>query len=139
MEGNHHKISPTAVIIAKIRAENTDMLFWKEIYNELVKRKSHARGFTYLLSYLSKLSRKSNSRLASVEGRYLSLNLGIKSLGDCDIIELASGLSPRALEFDNNTYMDIGSSLNPFMPGINSRRAYMNQLNGIEDTKYCIW
>lgn len=42
-------------------------------------------------------------------------------------------------EFDNNTYIDIGSSLNPFMPGINSRRAYMSQLNGIEDTRVCIW
>jgi hypothetical protein len=42
-------------------------------------------------------------------------------------------------EFDNNTFIDIGSSLNPFMPGINSRRAYMNQLVGVVDNKFCIW
>lgn len=43
-------------------------------------------------------------------------------------------------EYDENTYLDIGSSLNPFMPGINSRRAYMNQIyGGAKDTKKCIW
>lgn len=43
-------------------------------------------------------------------------------------------------EFPNNTYLDIGSSLNPFIPGIGSRRAYMNQLaTGVAETKECIW
>lgn len=42
--------------------------------------------------------------------------------------------------YDNNTFIDIGSSLNPFMPGIESRRTYMNQINGGPiDTKKCIW
>lgn len=42
--------------------------------------------------------------------------------------------------YDNNTFIDIGSSLNPFMPGISSRRQYMYQLCGApKDTKKCIW
>ena len=44
------------------------------------------------------------------------------------------------MEYPNNTYIDIGSSLNPFMPGINSRRSYMNQLStGVIDKRVCIW
>lgn len=42
--------------------------------------------------------------------------------------------------YPNNTYIDIGSSLNPFIPGINSRRSYMNQLiTGIKDSRVCVW
>ncbi len=57
----------------------------------------------------------------------------------------ASSLSNMAIhqlykEFPSNTYMDIGSSLNPFMPGIGSRRSYMNQLNTEQVSyKLCIW
>ena len=43
-------------------------------------------------------------------------------------------------DFPNNTYMDIGSSLNPMIPGIGSRRAYMGQLNnGVIQGEPCIW
>ena len=42
--------------------------------------------------------------------------------------------------FPNNTYIDVGSSLNPFMPGIESRREYHKILTNpnfaIEE---CIW
>ncbi|NVM35925.1 MAG: hypothetical protein HWN81_10035 [Candidatus Lokiarchaeota archaeon] len=43
-------------------------------------------------------------------------------------------------KYPENTYMDIGSSLNPFMPGIGSRRRYMNQINAGRITyETCIW
>lgn len=43
-------------------------------------------------------------------------------------------------KFPNNTYMDIGSSLNPFMPGIGSRRNYMRQFySGTINYKPCVW
>lgn len=42
-------------------------------------------------------------------------------------------------QFPNNTYIDIGSSLNPFIPGITSRRAYMNQISSGINMKECIW
>ena len=43
-------------------------------------------------------------------------------------------------DFPDNTYMDIGSSLNPMIPGIGSRRAYMGQLNnGVIQGEPCIW
>jgi hypothetical protein len=42
--------------------------------------------------------------------------------------------------YPNNTFIDIGSSFNPFLKGIESRRAYMDQLyNNQEDTRKCIW
>lgn len=57
----------------------------------------------------------------------------------------ASSLSNMAIhrlfsKFPNNTYMDIGSSLNPFLKGIGSRRNYMNQIN-TNRVSYspCIW
>ena len=40
----------------------------------------------------------------------------------------------------NNTYIDIGSSLNPLLPGIGSRREYMKQLTGdIQQMESCRW
>lgn len=57
----------------------------------------------------------------------------------------ASSLSNMAIHqlyknFPNNTYMDIGSSLNPFIRGIKSRRNYMRQLDsGKVMYKSCIW
>jgi hypothetical protein len=38
-----------------------------------------------------------------------------------------------------NTYIDIGSSLNPFLPGIESRREYMKQLDGSLTMESCRW
>lgn len=43
-------------------------------------------------------------------------------------------------EFPDNTYIDIGSTFNPFIDGIGSRRAYMNQINtGLIEGNPCIW
>ena len=40
----------------------------------------------------------------------------------------------------DNTYIDIGSTLNPLMPGIESRRDYMKQLDDPSiQVKECIW
>jgi len=57
----------------------------------------------------------------------------------------ASSLSNMAIhrlysKHPNNTYMDIGSSLNPLIKGIGSRRNYMRQLDsGQVSYKPCIW
>lgn len=57
----------------------------------------------------------------------------------------ASSLSNMAIhelfsKHPNNTYMDIGSSLNPFIKGIGSRRNYMRQIdNKTTSYKPCIW
>tara|TARA_R110002020_G_scaffold46539_26_gene132454 strand:- start:1928 stop:2743 length:816 start_codon:yes stop_codon:yes gene_type:complete len=43
-------------------------------------------------------------------------------------------------KYPNNTYMDIGSSLNPIIKGIESRRNYMAQLNtGAVGYPPCVW
>lgn len=57
----------------------------------------------------------------------------------------ASSLSNMAIHqlyetYPLNTYMDIGSSLNPFIDGIGSRRNYMKQLDiGSVSYKPCVW
>lgn len=73
-----------------------------------------------------------------------------KWIGENDIknhlfLFAASSLSNMAIhrlynKYPENTYMDIGSSLNPFMPGIGSRRNYMRQINtGRINYKKCVW
>lgn len=43
-------------------------------------------------------------------------------------------------EFPNNTYVDVGSSLNPFIEGIKSRRSYMGQLHTqTVEGNPCVW
>lgn len=56
----------------------------------------------------------------------------------------ASSLSNMAIhqlyrDFPDNTYIDIGSSLNPFIEGIKSRRDYMRVLDGAPEMPKCIW
>jgi hypothetical protein len=67
------------------------------------------------------------------------------NIKDCVFICAASSLSNMIIhqcfsDYPNNTYIDVGSSLNPFIPGIGSRRAYMSQLStGVVDGAGCIW
>jgi len=43
-------------------------------------------------------------------------------------------------EYPNNTYVDIGSALNPFMPGVGGKREYMKQLDNPDlRVRTCIW
>jgi hypothetical protein len=57
----------------------------------------------------------------------------------------ASSLSNMAIHqlyqrFPNNTYIDIGSALNPFVSGIRSTRNYMRQLDSKKvEYEPCIW
>lgn len=71
----------------------------------------------------------------------------IKTKGICNhtFLFAASSLSNMMIHqlfdfCDQNTYIDVGSSLNPFMPGIGSRRAYMSQIvTRTPQGKACIW
>lgn len=102
MERDYSKISHTALIIASFRARYTNMPFSKEIYIEARKHRGHSllEIITPLLAFFVKFFPGTIERLSSLEGRYLAINNAINGLcKDISIIEVASGLSPRSMEF----------------------------------------
>jgi O-methyltransferase involved in polyketide biosynthesis len=108
---DYSKISPTAIMVARLRAKYTDMPYAGDIY-EIVKRRSRPNLFTVsvnLLRRLSGLVSRSIIRIAFFESRYLSVNHLLKRLGDdYVVIEVAAGLSARGLEHfgGNSLYIE---------------------------------
>jgi len=97
MGKGYSKISPTAVFCARMRAKQ-EIPFAKEIIN-LIDTK-----FRDLIEDLPDYGNTLNSKsdfIPFIEGRYYSLNDSLSKLSDAFIIEIASGLSPRSLEFSN--------------------------------------
>ncbi|MHB8084973.1 MAG: class I SAM-dependent methyltransferase [Dehalococcoidia bacterium] len=100
MPEDYEKISPTAVLVALMRARYTDMPYAEEIYSS-VKQMTRPRfkKTPSLFRHLIRFSRGTTGRLAYLEARYLSLNETLNTLDDSyTIVEIASGLSPRGLE-----------------------------------------
>lgn len=97
MEKEYSKISPTAVFCARMRAKQK-LPFSKEIVNLIdTKFKEHVED---LPDYGNTLNSKSDF-IPFIEGRYYSLNDAISNIDNAFIVEIASGLSPRSLEFSN--------------------------------------
>lgn len=97
MEKEYSKISPTAVFCARMRAKQK-LPFSKEIVN-LIDTK-----FKDLVEDLPDYGNTLNSKsdfIPFIEGRYYSLNDSLFSIDNAFIVEIASGLSPRSLEFLN--------------------------------------
>ncbi len=95
MEKEYSKISPTAVFCARMRAKQ-NLPFAKEIV-ELIDTK-FSNSIEDLPDYGNTLNSKSDF-IPFIEGRYHSLNDALSKIDDMFIVEIASGLSPRSLEF----------------------------------------
>jgi len=95
MKEDYSKISPTAVFCARMRAKQ-DIPFAKEIV-ELIDTK-FKDSVEDLPDYGDTLTSKSDF-IPFIEGRYYSLNDALKNMKNVFILELASGLSPRSLNF----------------------------------------
>jgi len=97
MEKEYSKISPTAVFCARMRAKQK-LPFSAEIVNLIdTKFKEHIED---LPDYGDTLNSKSDF-IPFIEGRYYSLNDSLSKIDNAFIVEIASGLSPRSLEFLN--------------------------------------
>jgi len=97
MEKEYSKISPTAVFCARMRAKQ-ELPFAKEIVN-LIDTK-----FNDLVEDLPDYGDTLNSKsdfIPFIEGRYYSLNESLSKIDNAFIVEIASGLSPRSLEFSS--------------------------------------
>ncbi len=97
MNKKYSKISPTAVFCARMRAKQ-DIPFAKEVV-ELIDTK-YCEDINDLPDYRDTLTSKSNN-IPFIEGRYYSLNRALLDIDNAFIVEIASGLSPRSLNFLN--------------------------------------
>jgi O-methyltransferase involved in polyketide biosynthesis len=95
---NFDKISPTALLCARIRAEYTNIPYTKEIYELLPKNKTNSLEYSSLKNNQSLAKRE----LSVIEGRYLAINDSLKKIKNPQILELASGLSSRFFEYSND-------------------------------------
>ncbi len=105
MGKEYSKISPTVVFCARMRAKQK-LPFSEEIVNLIdTKFKEHIED---LPDYGNTLKSKSDF-IPFIEGRYYSLNNALMNIDNAFIVEIASGLSPRSLEFLNKkdiTYVE---------------------------------
>lgn len=93
-------VAPTAVLCAKVRKQFTDIPYSKEIYKQ-VKGDKCSLNLIYLpLLFLGRVGFFPDiyPMISILEGRYKSTNDAIARLGDCSVLELAAGISPRGLE-----------------------------------------
>lgn len=112
MTNNYKKISSTAVMVAYFRAKYTDMPFAKEIYEKTKQLSLILKIIAPTLTWLANFFPGTLERLSSFEGRYLAINEAIKKLGNnFAIIEVASGLSSRGLEWINKNFLYIETDL----------------------------
>jgi O-methyltransferase involved in polyketide biosynthesis len=106
----HEKVGPTAWGIAYRRA-GCDILFAKEIFDELVKvmtpeEKKKMEALT---------SEKDQALTPQFEARYKLLNRLLRKTGIKQIVELAAGIAPRGIEMTQDqtvTYIEVD------LPGI---------------------
>jgi len=97
MKEKYSKISPTAIFCARMRAKQK-IPFSKEIISIIdTKFKDLVED---LPDYGDTLSSKSDF-IPFIEGRYYSLNDALSNINNAFIVEIASGLSSRSLEFSN--------------------------------------
>ena len=97
MKEEYSKISPTAVFCARMRAKQ-NVPFAKDIIKIVdTKFKDLTED---LPDYGDTLNSKSDF-IPFIEGRYYSLNNVLSKINNAFIVEIASGLSPKGLEFLN--------------------------------------
>ena len=120
---NYDRISPTAILVAAIRAKYTELPYARDIYEavrQMVKPGSYGRMTSYI-SRFGKFFPRSTSRIVFLEARYLSINSAMREVGgDWTVVEVASGLSARGLEWSKNCRLYIETDL-PDMLNIKSR------------------
>ncbi len=102
---DHHKISPTAFMVTNFRAKYTELPYQKDILEELKKEEKSIMldKMSGLILLAAKIFPGTIEKLSILEGRYLSLDHALQTRGDTAVIEIASGLSPRGLEWNKNT------------------------------------
>lgn len=102
------KISHTAILCAHARAKYTNIPFAKKIY-ETINNKP--RTTTFIADQITKYNQNFRTQLSTLEGRYLAINDAIAKSKSSNIIEIASGISTRGLEYADKGYTYIETDL----------------------------
>jgi O-methyltransferase involved in polyketide biosynthesis len=135
---DYNKISPTAKLAAYWKAQS-DIPYVKEIA-DLIGAREAARQLEENLD-----SPMALFPIPVIEARYKSINVAIDKSGLTNVLELASGLSPRGLEIaaGNGTYMgtdlpDISKETFPVIQeiaereGISEDRLHLQPVNALD-------
>jgi len=95
-----YKISSTALPCAHIRAKYTDIPFSKEMYEELEKERTIGIPIVqFIINYLASHNPSTKTQISVLEGRHFTTNDAIQLDPQPAILEIASGISTRGLEF----------------------------------------
>jgi O-methyltransferase involved in polyketide biosynthesis len=101
---DHEKVSHTAVMCAKGLGRETDVPYAREIWDHLkrydatVVREGDDFVDNMFRAMIMRFPGMSGLR-AILEGRYIAINNVLEEAGNPHVLELASGLSPRGLDF----------------------------------------
>ncbi len=96
----HSKISYTAILCARSLAENTLIPYAKEIWQELKNLGYNEKPITFqITNFLAKYIKSLGLLHLYLEGRYLAINSTLEKLNFPTTIEIASGMTPRALNY----------------------------------------
>lgn len=111
---DYEKISPSALLVAALRAKYTDLPYAKEIY-AAAKNMRKPYYFSKAPSLISRLGRfypRNMHRGVFFEARYLLVNKLLEDIGDeYAVVEIASGLSSRGLEWSKRDSIYIETDL----------------------------
>jgi O-methyltransferase involved in polyketide biosynthesis len=123
MNQDYEKISPTAVLVAGLRAKYTDMPYAKEVYKavrQITKPYFSIRTPSFV-SHLARFAPRSINRVVFFESRYLSVDETLRnSAKGYAVVEIAAGLSARGLQWSRNNPIYIETDL-PGMLSIKQR------------------
>ncbi|MES0491510.1 MAG: hypothetical protein ABUK01_16060 [Leptospirales bacterium] len=114
---DHHKISPTAWLVAKVRGEYTELPYAQEINRELSKeKKPFLMNLIYkVIQIVGKRNPKKLLQFANIESRYLCIEDALPQDNDYVMIELAAGLSPRGINHAKSGRLVIETDLPDLM------------------------
>lgn len=109
---NFSRISSTALPCAHIRAKYTDIPFAKEIY-KAAKKKGAKENLTisFMIDKIAPHNPSTRTQISIIEGRYTTTNEAIPSYKNPVILEIASGLSTRGLEYANKGIQYVETDL----------------------------
>lgn len=114
---DYNKISSTAVLCAKVRAEFVDLPYVNEIWEEVSHIPCALGVFYWSLKFISRFFRlKSMNKVSLLEGRDHAIDSAIEAITDelgvkPPVLEIASGLSARGLEFSEKGHFYIETDL----------------------------
>ncbi len=121
MKEDYNQIGLTGILCARVRGKRMNMPYAKEIAKKLGNGADAILGWRLpLIECVGRVFPNLFAKVSLLEGRYLSTNDAIRKFGDCSILELAAGLSPRGLEYGKGDFQYVETD-GPHVIGLKER------------------